>query len=273
MPAKQFIYYIGTCFNINEMGSVGCCPQHICELVGQQERCATTNKLHWQFMVTYKAKCTLTAALLDFPAGTHLEPTMSKAARQYCLKDETSVPGTRFAWGKPKVTRKRDWTMVWELAAQGRQEEIEAGIRFIHQRRIQEVRALHLVPQFRQLVNVLVWWGVPGSGKSYRAHANYPGAYWKSCDKWWDTYQGEKVVIVDDFAGEWTFQYWKRITDKYPLRVEYKGGTVGAQWDTIIFTSNQHPHSWWPGLSVADMGALDRRISSCEEFREEHRQS
>lgn len=56
--------------------------------------------------------------------------------------------------------------------------------------------------------------------------------------KWWDGYQGEKTVIIDDLiTNEWIDKIDK-LTDKYPFRVETKFGSKEVAYNTIIFISS-----------------------------------
>lgn len=44
-----------------------------------------------------------------------------------------------------------------------------------------------------------VWYvGDSGAGKSFNARKDYPDAYIKNCNKWWEGYKKEKYVIMDD---------------------------------------------------------------------------
>ena len=48
----------------------------------------------------------------------------------------------------------------------------------------------------------LWYWGAPGTGKTRKATAEHPDAYKKLQNKWWDGYQGQDVVILDDLGTE-----------------------------------------------------------------------
>lgn len=55
--------------------------------------------------------------------------------------------------------------------------------------------------------------------------------------KWWDGYDGQKTIIIDEMSEDWVKQLDK-LTDKFPFRKETKGGSVEVQYNTIIFTSD-----------------------------------
>ena len=71
---------------------------------GQMEKCPTTGKLHWQFIIHFYERYGLRAVrkVLGMGKGKDagdLSPQFSKGACQYVHKDETSV-GNRFEFGK-----------------------------------------------------------------------------------------------------------------------------------------------------------------------------
>lgn len=93
---------------------------------------------------------------------------------------------------------------------------------------------------------VIVLYGVPRTGKSKYAMDKYPDAYLHAPGKWWDFYEGEKVVVYDDFDGsDCTFSQFKTWFDRYKCFVEYKGGFHKLQATTHIITTNVYPSHWW----------------------------
>jgi len=123
---------------------------------------------------------------------------------------------------------------------------------------------------------VVVIWGPTGAGKTYSAvNVLAKGVPYyiveapaKKNDKiWFNGYQGQKVLILDDFAGEvCNINYLKRLLDKYKQKVEIKGGYVWAQWSTVIITSQHPPSEWYADSASAstkpeDIAALQRRIT------------
>ena len=91
--------------------------------------------------------------------------------------------------------------------------------------------------EFRN-VQVIIFWGAAGTGKSRKALYNEDGtsngAYlvpWTKGLKWWDGYRGQKIIVMDEFdpeSLELDFDKWKRLTDGHRMQVEFKGGLHGS---------------------------------------------
>jgi len=99
---SQGRYWIVTLFDDSEWH-----PRHLfksCDevvwILGQQEKCGTTDRLHWQFVVALETKMRLSAVKkLFLPKVPHLELTKSKKVDEYVTKEETRVEGTQFEVG------------------------------------------------------------------------------------------------------------------------------------------------------------------------------
>ena len=92
---------------------------------------------------------------------------------------------------------------------------------------------------------VIIIQGPTGTGKSRFAMERYPNGYWKQRSNWWDGYNGQKEIIIDEFYGWIPFDLLLRICDRYPLMLETKGGQVQCQANTIVITSNKRPDNWY----------------------------
>lgn len=90
------------------------------------------------------------------------------------------------------------------------------------------------------------YYGEPGTGKSHKARMENPDAYIKAQNKWWDGYNGQDVVILDDFDSSALGHYLKIWTDKWPCTGEIKGGQVPLTYTKFIITSNYTPQTLWP---------------------------
>lgn len=111
---------------------------------------------------------------------------------------------------------------------------------------------------------MLVFYGASGTGKSRRAAelCGSESTYYKPRGKWWDGYANQDNVIIDDFYGWLSFDEFLRIADRYPCRVEVKGGFAEFTSKRIVITSNQAPSQWWRGewFKGEQLKALTRRL-------------
>lgn len=107
-----------------------------------------------------------------------------------------------------------------------------------------------------------IWWGDSGTGKSRKAVTDYPDGFiltkpnGNNC-VWFDGYEGQQVIIFDEFYGWIQYDLLLRILDRYPLKLQIKGGFVECSATTFIFTSNKPWQEWY---NLPDVSALERRI-------------
>jgi len=120
--------------------------------------------------------------------------------------------------------------------------------------------------EFRE-VKVNVYYGKTGTGKTKRATKNKD--YFKlDCanNVWFDGYDGQPHLIIDDFYGWIKFGHLLNILDGHPLRLEIKGGFTYARWTKVTITSNKSPFEWYHELSDEQSAALKRRLTKIIHF-------
>jgi len=105
-----------------------------------------------------------------------------------------------------------------------------------------------ITPKRNHEVEVIVIQGPTGTGKSKYAQDNYPDAYWKQRSIWWDGYENDETVVIDEFYGWIPYDTLLRICDRYPLLVETKGGQIQFTAKRIIITSNSVPNNWYKNV-------------------------
>jgi hypothetical protein len=188
-------------------------------------------------------------------------------AKEYCTKEETRIEGP--------------WT-VGEEPCHGRRTDLASVARDIvsNKRKWQDVcfsnpdlvvkypRGLRCLVEAAQEpydhddVRGLWYWGPPGSGKSRKAYSENPDAFIKAQNKWFDGYEGQEVIILDDFDKKGTVlgHYLKIWADRYRCTGEVKGGTVQLAHRQFIVTSNYQIEELFQEDPVL-VAAIERRFN------------
>lgn len=104
------------------------------------------------------------------------------------------------------------------------------------------------VPNLNVVDNLWIY-GEPRSGKSFEARRRFPDFYSKGYHKWWDMYQGESTIIIDDWelpivssGGRTTHEPLAHLlkiwADAYEFPAEVKGGAIRIRPQHVVVTSN-----------------------------------
>jgi hypothetical protein len=136
-------------------------------LRGQVEVAPTTGYRHWQIIVHFRTRKTLTAAKGFFHQSAHLDAVRSlDDALAYCHKDETAVVETRFEFGvRPmRANSAVDWGLIFDQAREGIYDDIPAHIKVRNFSSLLRITSVYDVPPLRENVETIVFWGVTGSG-------------------------------------------------------------------------------------------------------------
>lgn len=237
-------------------------PPGVAHVQGQLEEGATTGFRHYQCVFSFTEKKSLRQIRQLLPITGHYEPTRSKHARAYCWKEDTRV-GETFEYGQLATRRNSstDWKDVLDKAKEGRLDAIPPDIVVRYYNSLCRISADYAQPVATER-QVIVYWGRTGVGKSRRAWQEAGvGAYCKDPrSKFWCGYRGEEAVVIDEFRGGIDVAHLLRWFDRYPVRVEVKGGSKCLSARRFWITSNLKPALWYPDLDNETLDALLRRL-------------
>lgn len=82
---------------------------------------------------------------------------------------------------------------------------------------------------------------------------------------WFDGYQGQDTLVIDDFYGQIKFSDLLNVLDDQVHQYPVKGGFIYSAWTRVFITSNSHPDDWWHesrgSIPAASMAAMMARLS------------
>lgn len=243
-------------------------------LVYQLEKCPETGRLHWQAYCEFENTQRYAAVKKLFNDETaHISIPKGNAEQNktYCTKENTRVEGP-WEYGKPKTQGERsdlqklasDVTDVKKTITDTMLEYPEMTIKY--PRGITTLRMAALLKAGREFrdVEVVVLIGEPGVGKTKAIYDRYKAeeVYKLTASTqtvWFDHYDGEKILLIDDFKGWIPYTYLLNLLDKYPVSLPVKGGHTYALWTKVYITSNYTIEQWY-NFTLFKKEALERRI-------------
>jgi len=184
---------------------------------------------------------------------------------KYCSKEDAKPleSGTRPVFKDNGEREKVRWDEVWESATRNNVMAIPAQIRLNSYQNIRNV-AKDFMSKPTDLTSVCGEWlyGLSGQGKSHTARAENPSAYFKNATIWWDGYQGEPAVIIDDVDKYhvklgYHLKLW---ADRYSFVAETKGSAIHIRPKKIVVTSQYTIEEIWDDEETRV--ALNRRFVS-----------
>lgn len=226
---------------------------------------------HLQGYITFTRRKTLAFVKQLISDRIHCEISRGTPlqAATYCKKDGDykeygTIPKGKGARSDLVAVAKkiREGANVRKIAEEHPEAIIRYGSGILRLRRMYRPTREH-PPQIK------VFWGPTGTGKTRRV--------WEFADKdelwlhpggqWFDGYDGQKMVLLDDFDGSWfKLSFLLRLLDRYPMPVAVKGDHAWWVPTTIFITSNLEPKDWYPNGHKDHVAALMRRLSEFGEI-------
>lgn len=243
---------------------------------GQEEICPTTHREHVQFWFQTKTKRTVGSARKLAP-GVHIDLCKGSIEQneRYVGKDASRKPdGRTFESGTlDKQGSRNDLLRVKRALEEGKEEaEIAAdpdtfGAWLRYPAVVERWKRAKIKPRSRSEVpTVDVFIGPTGVGKTKRVFDEHKDSvYIKDHTKWWDGYNGEECILIDEFnpkGNYFVIETLLRLLDRYPFRGEVKGGYVQINSPFIAITTNIPFEDWYPTATQEQIDALNRRVTN-----------
>jgi len=228
-----------------------------------KEIAPTTLTPHLQGFIYFESAKTFSKVQKLLPQGSHIEVAKGNALenKNYCQKE-----GTFKEYGTiPSQGKRSDLNVIKDeiVAGKGMKDIIEIASNY------QSLKTAELLLKYKEKKRnwkpYVVWiYGESGTGKTRSVYELAPNVYRKtnSSGKWWDGYDADEDVLIDDIkdSSKEMYSALLELLDRYDCRVETKGGSRQFLAKRIYITSILHPRDLFGTIGGADIKELKRRI-------------
>ncbi len=242
---------------------------------------------HYQGFIQFNSKRTFEQAKTVIGYECHLEARQGTPAEasEYCQKEDSRVAGP---WEqgelqpRPGRGARTDVVAFRDAIISGKRnreldleypQETKKYMKYIHWCRLAHAENYY---SFR---SIYLHVGETGTGKTKWVYDNEE-SFWKmpiqNGTNWYDNYQGDKAVLLDDFSGGFSkvgLTELLRLLDGYSDIVPVKNSFAPWKPDRIYITTNIWPDKWYdyiqPRDRMAHYRALVRRFTVVRHFNDD----
>jgi len=226
---------------------------------------------HLQGYVYFHTQRTHRSVLKMIPSAW-MEPSKGSAQEneKYSKKDKDFFEAGEIPVDKTEAQKrggqgnKERWERVAKLARKGDMKTIEQDDPQIFILHGQRLKSLY-IPETKNMdgPSPHEWWvGESGTGKSRLLWELYPNHFQKQRNKWWDGYNYEDVVAIEEWSprNDCTTSNLKEWADRFTFTGEIKGGVLQKlRPKKLIVLSNYTPQQCF--LNSEDLKPILRRFT------------
>ncbi len=239
-------------------------------------RAKRTGTLHLQGYIELLKQLTKGQIKKKLNQRMHFEERWGTQAQAiaYCKKVRTRVAdGLSGEGGTPSRQKKCTAALIKDIQQGNELSEImvDHPQQYLHLHSgIDKMHQFH-VKKRNWDMEVVIFYGKAGTGKTYKAHNDNPDAYVLSLGEdgngkiWFDqTYQGQ-TIIINEFRSQLKYGYLLKLWDCIPMPLAVKYGGTQMRSKKIVFTTNIEPMDWYPGKDAEGFSMLeDRLLHECK---------
>lgn len=206
-----------------------------------------------------------------FPRAKILAVKDLEACIAYCSKEKTRVEGPFEHGDRPKKGKRTDLAKLASQVVEGKKiNEIATTDPEMFVRYGKGLKLLREEVQVHRTdAPQVIWlWGLAGVGKSRIPNTLFTSIYIKDGTAWWDNYDHEDCILIDDFDGKWPFRDLLRLLDRYQYQGQFKGGYVKINSPYIFITCEFAPDYFWEGNAYAQVARRIKLIHEVKAFNE-----
>lgn len=246
-------------------------PENSTFMLFQQEKGEADERPHYQGVVRFSAALRLgTVCRRLGQGGIHVEPCRDlNASIAYCSKSSTRVAGPWELGERPQPGKRSDLCAAADAVKTSGYESAFLALPqvFIKYPRGMKEYEFILKKQERRAAaysppRIWVLIGPSGSGKTRWATTS-SDSWWMKPDNsndWWDGYNYEDRIILDEFKCEIRLGQLKKLLDGNLNQVQTKGAHTVLTNREWVITSNLELDSWYSGVSQVERDALWHRL-------------
>lgn len=220
----------------------------------------TTGTKHMQCFAYYKNPVPRSRIIVYFPRAANVQPIKGTPEQNiaYCSKEgQFTEYGERPAQGKRNDLIVLREAIVTQSAVDVATDHFSEFLRY--GKMFDKYKQLRMTD--RNYKPIIMWiYGPSGTGKTLFATKVAKTFYVKDGTQWWDGYEQQDAIIIDDFDGKWPFRDLLRLLDRYPYQGQVKGGYVKINSPYIIITCDRHYESVFLDKTDHELSQLQRRF-------------